>query len=46
MEFLEQSGVGDGRSVLLHSLPELLLRRVAIHGTDLEPAICTNHPLH
>jgi len=39
VEFLEQDGVGDGSLVLLHGLPELLLCRVAVHRTDLEPAI-------
>ena len=40
MEFFEQGSVGDASAVLLDGLPELLLCRIAIHRTDLEPAIC------
>jgi len=45
VEFLEQGSVRDGCTVLLNGLPELFLSRVAIHWTDLEPAICIHAPI-
>ena len=44
VEFLKESGVSDCGSVLLYGLPELLLSRVAIHRTYLEPAVCNHTP--
>ena len=46
VEFLEQGSVGDSSAVLLYGFPELLLSRVAIHRTDLEPAVCTQTSHH
>lgn len=38
VQALEQRSIGGGRR-LLRRLPELLLSRVAVHGTDLEQAV-------
>lgn len=51
MKPFEQTGIGVGVGTLFGSLPELLLRRVAIHGTYFYQAICTQqiktrHPRH
>ena len=40
MKFLQQNGIGDVLSILLRSLPELFLRRIAIHRADLEETVC------